>query len=260
MPTNTQYEDSLRDMKAWLALQADDVIKQVKIISSQTSGRECMLHIDKNKIDVFTPRVGASFEDDENSTVPRVTVAPTLVGCILGYSRCVSDFMTGHNISKRENPDDTYKQGYVLHRLDYLHCLKPTAKMVWDAPGTDEHWLVNYQPKHKEYVPVAIGEFYFTSMHFGSVQGKDSRRTAATTVAGYIRHTDKAGMLVHEGQRIAPGTYLFTFDLGHLYNPNKGMTKVEQGIVPCSESDYKQNKKLYAALLSEQAPPKHLLW
>jgi hypothetical protein len=259
MPSKKQYEDSLTDMKAWMKLQPVDIQKELTIVSSEESDKPFMLHIDRNEIDAFIPRVGQSFEDDENKTIPRVTVAPTLVGCILGYARCINDFMLGHNISKKESPDDMYRQGYKIHHIDYLHCLQPTFKMVWDGEETKEHWLVNYQPKAKEYIPKVVGEFYFTQMTFEALKGAKSKRCADTTVRGYLKHDDPAGIQVYEGVVIPAGTYSFVFELGHLYNPDGKAVSRPQSIESCDAGEYAKNKKLYAALLSA-GQPSFLKW
>ncbi len=257
MPTAAQYEQSLADMKDWLKLQAKETKGEIKIVSSQDVDMPYMLHIDKNPVKVFTPRIGDSFSEMENRTIPRITVSPTLVGCIEGYARVHYDLMTGHTASKQSDEYDVYRQGYVIHRLDYLHALKPSSEMVFDSARSDEHWLVNYCAKYKEYPSVSIGEFYICSLTFVVPQGKASKGEPNLVISGYLKHSDTDGMIFCEDKKLAAGAYMFTVELTKR-NVDKQLT-VEPTVIKIKDSEYASNKKLYAALLSDRSPG-YLKW
>jgi hypothetical protein len=254
MPTLAQYDNSLESMKAWLKLQASETKGEIKIVSSQDSGLETMLHIDKNPIKLFTPRIGESFAEGENRTIPRVTVSPTLTGCIEGYWRVPTDILSGATQSKIDHPDDPYRQGYVIHAIDYLHALKPSAEMVPSGERAEEHWLVNYDQKFKEYPAKKIGEFYITQLTYQVPQGNASKGAPNIVISGYLK-TD--GMYFCPGHPVDCGTYMFTVSLKSRQPDSPPVA--EPTVVPVSEADYVRNKKLYAALLSH-AQPKYLSW
>jgi hypothetical protein len=252
------YDSSLKDMEAWLRLQSNSVQKNVTVVSSEEEGLEFQIHIDRNSPEMFIPRIGESFGEDENDNVPRVTVAPTILGCIIGYSRCDSDFMTGSAVSKEEAPTDLYRQGYEINRLDYVHALKPTKRMVTHSRRSDEYWLVNYTEKYKEYKPTNIGEFYFMSMTFATKPGPASKDRPAASLTGYLKHTEKNGIYFTDSIKLVPGTYMFTIELDSLYDNEGKKVSQKQTIIPCGKEEYDKNKKLYAALLSDA--PSFLKW
>lgn len=255
MPSKKQYEDSLSDMKAWMKLQANETKGELKIVSSEDGKIPFMLHVDRNEIDTFVPRINTTFGEDENKTIPRVTVAPTLHGCLMGYSptRVLFDHWDGHAYTKKNNPDDPYRQGYVIHKIDYLHAISPTREMVDDVRHSDEHWLVNYAPKQKDYPAQAIGHIIITSVSLNAKPGKAGRDQPEQVVSGYIKHTCKEGIGFTYDKPLPPGTYMFTMSM----NP-KGVKDPSMMCVPVAESEYDQNKKLYAAVLSDQ--PGFMRW
>ena len=138
------------DFKTALGLLNPKTVKNTQVVSQDEIRNGFMLHIDLVNPKTFIPMMPRSAAVSEENTTPRVTVAPTLLGCIIGYARVFSDFIG--------NP----QEGYLINRIDFEHCLKPNDKLVYDAPETGEHWLIAYNKKTQQYDPKVIGKLFMT--------------------------------------------------------------------------------------------------
>jgi len=156
------FESDYQNILDWVLLQSPVVQENVKIVSNKDLGQDYHLHIDKNLVKKFIPMMPKSASSAENASAPRVTVAPTLLGCMIGYFRCVSDFMDG---SGEHIKGDPYRGGYVIVALPFTHSLKPNNKLCFDAERSDEHWLVNYSKDNVDYPSIEIGKLFITEVN-----------------------------------------------------------------------------------------------
>ena len=103
----------------FMALQSDMVKTHSQIVDVDLVGQPYMLHIDKNTPKVFTPMMPRSADQREDNTTARITVAPTLIGCYIGYNRAHNDFLDG----SKADPDskDNYRGGYEICLLPFSH-------------------------------------------------------------------------------------------------------------------------------------------
>ena len=106
----------------WLLLQNKKAKDNLIIKSSEEVGP--LYHIDKNKPVKFFPQMPRSAAASEDNTIARVTVAETLIGCLMGYARIERDFNYRKEYSKGKDP---FKGGYVISEIDYHYCGMPSS-------------------------------------------------------------------------------------------------------------------------------------
>jgi hypothetical protein len=156
-------EEDFEDMLFFQSCQSEQVQEHTRVISRAEAG--IALHIDKNVPESFTPRMPKSAMSTENDSVARVTVATTLLGCYIGYFRGEYDIEQGAH-PPTETRRDTYRGGYEISKLDYVHALKPDTTMCVDATNSGELWLVPYNEEHAKYIPTKIGKVFATQMTY----------------------------------------------------------------------------------------------
>jgi hypothetical protein len=117
-----------KSIQDFIGLQCRGVRDNVNIVTSDQLGRNYMLRIDKKLPDVFYPNMPKSADPRENDSCPRITCAPTLLGCMIGYFRMESDITAG------SLPDESgyhaFFGGYYISKLPFDACLKP-IKTWW---------------------------------------------------------------------------------------------------------------------------------
>lgn len=143
MENDKEYED----FKHFISIQNNKVKNNITEVKADKL-YPYMLHIDRVTPKKFIPMMPRSAGTTEDNTIARVTVADTLLGCILGYARIVFDF---------GQPEEA---GYYINKLKFNYCVKPNQKLVYDAEKTNEHWLVGYSSKTLNYQPETIGKMF----------------------------------------------------------------------------------------------------
>ena len=141
---------SREQIDSYLKIQTNLVRRNATILSHKDLGQEYMLHISHKNMEgeKYQPWIGARQGITEDRTVPRITVAPYLIGCIHGYAEALYSFIEQGN-----------KGIFYIHKIPFTHCLKPTTRLVYDADLTDEHWLVRYNKETTFYYPKLVGKF-----------------------------------------------------------------------------------------------------
>lgn len=149
----SEFEKDKKDMRDFLRLTFPDKKGEVEIVE-RTDDYPVMYHISTDsKIPEFTPRVAArSGGKVEDTTLPRICVAPTLMDCYTGYGNALWDFEWG---TKRE---DNFLGGYYVYALPYRLALKPSTQLLSDVSKTNEHWLVGYSTKRFRYKPEIVAK------------------------------------------------------------------------------------------------------
>lgn len=90
------------------------------------------------KIKSFIPQVSRRTIHKEDIRVPRVCVAPGLIGCLVGYGGMWVDWY--------DNNGD-----WTIYTLDFDLSFEPNKKLLPDQRETGEHWLLTYSPETREY-------------------------------------------------------------------------------------------------------------
>lgn len=191
--------DENLEIAKFLDMQTPSVRKNVEIVSG--SEKPELLHIDlsgqapKTFYPMFSHRAALS----ENNTVARITVADTLLGCLIGYSKAYFDYF--QNSKKFE--------GYDINVFEYESCLKPNKKLVYDAEVTNEHWLVSYNKETINFKPKKIGTFFLIE----TVVSRELRNGKLTT--SYVRTKTalecKETLYITKGKKISPGFYTILY-------------------------------------------------
>ena len=237
------FEQNQSDIANWLSMQSRRVQAESVIVNSEDLGQNFMLHIDKKSPKVFIPQMPRRASDSENNTTARVTVAPTLLGCLIAYASADTEFRMGS--SKQMARDYNFRGGYEINEIEFTHCIRPSSKLVYDADDTQEHWLVNFNKDNIHYKNRFIGKVFISSIASQAVSG-DSPKTVLTL---YIEHQKPEGIRFSPKIHLKPGYYKavlsFENDYARDMNNEKDF-KVKQ----INENEYNEVKGLSASMLS----------
>ena len=85
----------LEEIEGFLKLQTKEVQEDCRIVDTDALGQDFLLRIDKKPPLKFIPNMPKSAMPSENTSTPRITTAPTLVGCMIGYFRIERDVIDG---------------------------------------------------------------------------------------------------------------------------------------------------------------------
>lgn len=243
------------DIYDWFSIQSKKVQANSRIVSKEEVGQGYMLHIDKKTPAKFVPMMPRSAATSEDNTSARVTVAPNLIGCFIGYARAEDDFFEGTH--KDYIKETGFKGGYEICELKFDYCLRPNRKLVFDSPESMEHWLVSYNKKTLEYIPVKIGKIFVSKISYRAVSG------------GLPDYVFEIYIEVNKEQGIpfSPKIYL---DRGYYraivvrnWKEHAGGAKEEERFTvdSISKEEYMKAKQLSAAMLSHKdKAPKYLNW
>lgn len=127
-------------LKQFLELLLQEQVEHTTVVPM--SG---VYHISTNTISEFTPRVPRSGLSTEDTKVPRICTAATLLDCFTGYSRLLSNF-------------EDSKSVYHIYRLPTEYVVKPDKTLLPDVSLTKELWVVGFDAAHAKVIPETVGE------------------------------------------------------------------------------------------------------
>lgn len=236
-------------LSAWLSTKPERVRSNVEIITPESSGVPLLLHISTNtRIPRFIPVIGRRQAPSEDRTVPRITVAPTLLGCLIGYAASENDFMSKKSTESKEEP---YKGGYKIYGFAYEAALRPNNKLVYDASKSGEEWLVSYSEETVEYKPVSVGKCFFHRLIF---QGKAGEYPVGEMEL-YVEISIGTSIAFSANHMLAPGYWKITGPIAQ--NVKSFKDDRQYTVEAIDQALYQSVKRSSADLLS--LPP-HLLW
>lgn len=229
------------EIEHYFSIQSDKVKKNASIVSADELGQDFMLHISKKNMSKtpYTPIIGHRQALSEDRSVPRVTVAPTLLGCIYGFADMIQ-----YIASYSPQHDKDYKQGFYIHAIPFEYCLKPNNKLVYDASLTGEHWLVRYNEQTNIYNGKLIGKLFCNKLTMLPVTSK----TNIITVELYVSIDKADGIQFNDKVHLAKGFYAIEFEYEKL------MLKNGLNPVPITSEEFFNTKKLRADMLSHKEP------
>lgn len=243
----------LTDLEYWLDHASEKVKRGTTIVTPTEMEQDYFLHISTNtNIRQFIPIIGQRQGNLEDRSVPRVCVAPSLLGCLMGYSKAEYDFMEHASTGKED--DDFYKGGWKIYVLPFQAALKPNKSMVPDAKATDEHWLVAYNKDTAAYVPETAGRCFFHTIRYIG-RSKDQPRGEGTL---YCEVTKEGGIAFSPATHLAKGYWKIEGPI--MRNVESTRHADAFGIHEISKADYLAAKNQVAALLSHAEPPAYLFW
>ena len=229
---------SLQEIENFKLRLVDKVSKNLEIVSADEMKKPFFLHVTTEKMPTYIPRIGYRQADSEDRTTARVTVAATLLGCIIGYSALHWNLM---NSSSNEYTSGKWLGGLYIRKIPFEYALKPTSKLIYDQAATDEHWLVNYNKETSKYPSSQIGKFFPSRLILEARNNKDPFHTLEC----FVSITEE--IYWSENELIGPGYYFISFP----YNSNTTW-KTTKGIKisKITKNEFDENKKQIAVMLS----------
>ncbi len=242
MATEESNED-YKELQDYLDLQSEVVQQNCRIVSPEMMHCDFALHVDKNLPEEFVPRMPRSAMPSENDTCPRVSVAPTLIGCYVGYFRGERDLVAGSY--NKPGTTDPFLGGYVISKVMFQHALLPNKRLVGDADETEELWLVNYSLETTSYVPTAIGKCFVSQLTYLPNAGHWPR----IKLTLYVWHEEPSGLWLNKKVKLDPGYYRVNIDWPSVWQRSIH-TEDQVSVDTVTKEEFEEHKQLAAALLS----------
>ena len=219
----------LEDFKKYISLLDPKVKQHVTEVCSSDFYQPFMLHIDVKTPEYFLPFLSRRAEEDEDNTVPRVTVSDTLLGCMIGYGQLEDDFYDGED-------------GIEINKIYFNHCLKPNTNLVGHQERSNEHWLVGYSKDTVRYKPVTIGSMFIDRINHK--RGADEPTAMASI---YIQlNDDDHDIQFNSKIKLRRGYYRAIINMSTW---NESEIKVDE----VTKEEYLEKKKLSVGLLSHSS-------
>lgn len=227
-------------MEKYLSNFNNGVAENVTIVTASELGQRWLYHISLDpKIKQFVPSLTRRTAQKEDRSVPRISTAPTIIGCILGYQYDINEFL-GNDV------EDGWKGGWYIYGFESEVSLLPKKKLLYDVRNSDEHWLVPYTAKKWSYPAKVIGKFFYRR---ASVYNEGKYQKWEVEVA--VEVTRGCEVRFFNGLTLTEGYWSFVFNRT-IYEWKKGTAEHVRQLSP---SEWKKLKVLHADMLSYQEPP-----
>lgn len=226
--------------EAYIASFRNGVGKNCTVVSPEELGQEFLYHISTNHgIKKFIPQLTQRTAQKEDRSVPRVSVAPTIFGCILGYQGDHHDWEWGRAEKK-------WRDGWYVYGFRNEVSVKPNVKVLYDADFTDERWLVPYKPEKWEYPAEIVGKYFYRSVREYQRNAKGEK-----TIEVFFEVSKGASIRFSDDIMLTEGYWTFEF-----LRWAKGWDKVVVNeLRKLTPAEWKKVKGETAELLSYQEPP-----
>jgi hypothetical protein len=227
----------LQDMRRFLEYWPNTIGNNVDILTPANSSG-VVFHIStNNSLKSFEPRVSRRTMNREDRSVPRVSTAGTLNGCLSGYSSALYDW--------EQMDAEKWSGGWKIYAINYEVALKPNKKILGDADSTEEVWLVPYNKAHVRYPATPIGEIFFTKV--GREATSDAKLPRKVVVKAYVRIAEGNMLPLNKSTVLRAGYYKLIynnwFEAMDLRNPQDII------VLPITSGEYSSHKKLGAGNL-----------
>ncbi len=234
-------------IEQWLSLQPTNIRKGIRFDSAETVGPLYHMSLDGN-IPAFIPFVTRRASSKENISIPRVSVAPTIAGCFIGYMGSWAD------ISHPDVKNKKHKNGWYLYQIPYEYCITPDTKLLFDQKNSDERWLVTYSPETRKYPAEIVAKMFYASMTIVPKTGDYPEYRARLLIEVLAGHSVKLG-----GDRtLEAGSWSVEGIVLEDHNKWHDLSKYD--IRPISYGEYAKHKGLSADMLSRNPPPAAFKW
>lgn len=108
-------------------------------------------------IEEFVPRTCQRTMMGEDTLVPRICTADTLIGCLRGYAVTVRDFIK----AKATNAgDDDWRGGYYIYAIPYRASVFPGRVLCPMSRWVRERWLLSYLTAEQAYPAHIVGKIF----------------------------------------------------------------------------------------------------
>lgn len=205
----TKQEKAVLDIEKRLELSSDRVKRNTVIVTPDDLKQDYVLHIAIKSKTTFVPHISKIAAHSEDNTLPRVHTAPSLLGCIIGFSS--SEYLATNFIPNDSNKDknkyqdptveDPYLGGMYIHKLKFIAALKPNKKLVFDSEDTGEVWLICYDEDTRKYTAEVSGKLVISRIEYEPVVGDYPART----VVFMAEITDSDGLMLDNETKLTKG-------------------------------------------------------
>lgn len=246
--------DHKKILTGWLKNLHSKVSNNSTVFTPEELGQKHLFHISMNtNIKEFVPRIGHRQGDSEDRTVPRICVAPSLLGCLIGYASEVNDFLSLASDGTDENIG--YKGGYKIYAFEFNAAIRPNNKLVRDSTASDECWLVSFSPENSTYRAVNAGKVFFSKM----ISVGRSKEDVNVLGELYVEITLDAGVMFSKNIFLEKGYYCIT---GNAPRYTKSWeTDKDFKVTPIDKASFMAAKGETAALLDYQTKaPSYTKW
>jgi hypothetical protein len=200
---------------------------------------ERLLHISINpNIKKFVPNVSRRTAGKEDRSVPRVSVAPTLKGCLIGYVSDLNDFSSDWS---------DWKGGWYIYGFENETVLRPNKSILFDAEETGECWLVPYSKEKWNYPSNLIGKFFYRQVTTTALSDKKNTRLYHIQM---ILEISDGSIKFDEDNVLDKGFYRIEFERSFNFE-QYDLLEIDK----LSSSEWTKLKGLHADKLSFQEPP-----
>jgi hypothetical protein len=200
---------------------------------------ENLFHISKDpKIKSFIPSVSRRTGGKEDRSVPRVSVAPTLKGCLIGYVSDLYDFGSDWG---------EWNGGWYIYGFRNETALRPDKSILYDAEESGECWLVPYSKEKWKYPSKIVGRFFYRQVM--TTVFSDKKRTRLYHVQMLLEISE--GSIAFDTENVLEkGYYRITFERSRDF---KQFDLLD--IQTVTSSEWSTLKGLHADKLSFEEPP-----
>lgn len=142
-----------KNFKETVELFGKHVSDHVKIIEPSFFKVPLLFRVDEVVPKTFIARMPKSAANTENSTVPRVVTASTLLGCMCGHAGVIY-------YALNRDAGEPCANNYQISAFEFDYALLPDSTLVFDALYNQEAWLVTYDKATIAYKPTHYGEIF----------------------------------------------------------------------------------------------------
>lgn len=237
------------EFDAFRTLHPTETLDELTVVTPKELGRNYVLHISKNKeLKTLIPYVCKRTQRNENRSVPRVSTAPTIAGCLIGYDTTIEEWLaevgSKDGFGKKDVP---WVGGWYIYAIPFEFALKPSTKLLGAVHTSDEHWLVSYNRSSWSYEPQMVGKLFYKSVTYRAMG-----REKITELEIYIEIDSPVGIPFCFGQRLKKGYYRIVID--KLFDLETMNEVVMDSLMPLSQEEYEKVKMPIASLLSFSEP------
>lgn len=229
------------DFDRWISALTAGVRRNIKQVTPESLGHPCLYRIDRKAPKEFIPYLPEKRLRDEDMTVPRVSTAKHVLGCLFGIGVTMYDVIDG--TEKVVSKYTGYRGGYELQEIEFERAVEPNTNLVGDQLTSDEVWLVAYNKQTSKYKFKRIGELFCSQLTHTPVFGSMPR----VEVTWLLRHDSKTPVVIGKGlQKVEAGCWRIVQTVSQ-----KDGKRVEEVLIgQMSDADYVKAKHLQAETLN----------
>ena len=196
---------SKSDFNESLELLGKHVTEHVTVIEPKDLKVPLLFRVDETVPKTFIARMPKSAAQSENSTVPRVVTATTLLGCMCGHAAMIHLILTRWHGEGGNN-------FYHISAFPFDYALQPDKTLVYDAEDTKEAWLITYDKSTVEYRSIPYGEMFFHKVHVIVRGNSKLNKTIADLL---VKVDDPRGLPLAGDKVLEKGYYYLKLDVSN---------------------------------------------